>query len=71
MMFSSYSPQNISVCQSFNPRKSLLTCSHLVGNYVIVRSTGEKIFETMPIYARIGMHLLFYGPLQVSMLLEK
>lgn len=24
------------------------------------------MFETMPLYARIGMHLLFYGSLQVS-----
>ncbi|KAG6827662.1 hypothetical protein H0H92_010858 [Tricholoma furcatifolium] len=32
-----------------------------VGNYVIVRATGETIFESMPIYARVGMHLLFYG----------
>ncbi|CAG8627128.1 7911_t:CDS:10 [Ambispora leptoticha] len=29
------------------------------GNFVIVRETGEKIWEEMPIYARIGMHLLF------------
>jgi phosphatidylserine decarboxylase len=41
-----------------------------VGNYVVVRDTGEKIFESMPIYARIGMHLLFYGKEQVK-LLEK
>jgi phosphatidylserine decarboxylase len=41
-----------------------------VGNYVVVRETGEKIFESMPIYARVGMHLLFYGKEQVK-LLEK
>jgi len=45
----------------------LFAAEHL-GNYVIVRSTGEKIFETMPIYARIGMHLLFFGSLQVRLL---
>ncbi|KLO16707.1 hypothetical protein SCHPADRAFT_869479 [Schizopora paradoxa] len=45
----------------------LFAKEHL-GNYLIVRSTGEKIFETMPIYARIGMHLLFYGPLQIRLL---
>ncbi|KAG9124872.1 hypothetical protein FRC07_009935 [Ceratobasidium sp. 392] len=28
-------------------------------NYVINRATGEKVFEDMPIYVRIGMHLLF------------
>lgn len=32
---------------------------------MVIRSTGEKTFETMPLYARIGMHLLFYGSLQV------
>lgn len=35
------------------------------GNYVVVRETGVQIFEEMPIYARIGMHLLFYGSWQV------
>lgn len=30
-----------------------------MGNYVIDRKTKEKKFEDMPIYARIGMHLLF------------
>ncbi|GHJ89750.1 hypothetical protein NliqN6_6152 [Naganishia liquefaciens] len=29
------------------------------GNYVIDRKTGKKIFETMPLYVRVGMHLLF------------
>lgn len=33
---------------------------------MVIRATGEKTFETMPLYARIGMHLLFYGSLQVS-----
>ncbi|KAG5639092.1 hypothetical protein H0H81_007036 [Sphagnurus paluster] len=31
------------------------------GNFVVVRDTGEQIFEYMPIYARVGMHLVFYG----------
>jgi hypothetical protein len=30
-----------------------------LGQYVIVRATGEQIFEEMPLYVRIGMHLLF------------
>ncbi|CCA67123.1 related to phosphatidylserine decarboxylase proenzyme 2 precursor [Serendipita indica DSM 11827] len=38
------------------------------GNFIIVRSTGVKDFEYMPIYARVGMHLLFYGPLQLRLL---
>lgn len=31
----------------------------MIGVYVINRATKEKFFEDMPIYARIGMHLLF------------
>ncbi|OCF59180.1 phosphatidylserine decarboxylase [Kwoniella mangroviensis CBS 10435] len=36
----------------------LFSMEHM-GNYVIDRKTGKKIFETMPIYVRVGMHLLF------------
>ena len=32
-----------------------------MGNYVIDRVTGEKHFEDMSIYVRLGMHLLYYG----------
>lgn len=32
-----------------------------LGNYVIDRQTGEKSFEAMSIYVRLGMHLLYYG----------
>lgn len=32
-----------------------------LGNYVIDRATGEKTFEAMSIYVRVGMHLLYYG----------
>ena len=32
-----------------------------MGNYVIDRATGEKTFEAMSIYVRVGMHLLYYG----------
>lgn len=32
-----------------------------MGNYVINRKTGEKAFEPMSIYVRVGMHLLYYG----------
>ncbi len=31
-----------------------------MGNYVIDRQTGEKSFEAMSIYVRLGMHL--YAP---------
>ncbi|WVW78860.1 phosphatidylserine decarboxylase [Kwoniella bestiolae CBS 10118] len=36
----------------------LFAMEHM-GNFVIDRTTGKKIFETMPIYVRVGMHLLF------------
>lgn len=32
-----------------------------MGNYVIDRKTGEKNWEPMSIYVRIGMHALYYG----------
>jgi phosphatidylserine decarboxylase len=32
-----------------------------LGNYVIDRQTGQKSFEAMSIYVRLGMHLLYYG----------
>ena len=32
-----------------------------MGNYVIDRRTGQKSFEAMSIYVRVGMHLLYYG----------
>ncbi|BFZ62460.1 hypothetical protein YB2330_003554 [Saitoella coloradoensis] len=38
------------------------------GNYVIVRKTGEKKWESMPLYARIGMHLLFVGRAERTLL---
>lgn len=35
-----------------------------LGNYVIDRNTGEKTFEAMSMYVRVGMHLLYYGTYQ-------
>jgi phosphatidylserine decarboxylase len=32
-----------------------------LGNYVLDRETGEKNWEAMSIYVRVGMHLLYYG----------
>ncbi len=32
-----------------------------MGNYVVDRTTGQKSFESMSIYVRVGMHLLYYG----------
>ncbi|KAI8889928.1 hypothetical protein K501DRAFT_237507 [Backusella circina FSU 941] len=31
------------------------------GNFVVIRSTNEYHYEEMPIYTRVGMHLLFSG----------
>lgn len=45
-----------------------LAAEYHFGNFVIIRDTGEKIFESMPVYARIGMHLLFYGKEQQKLL---
>jgi len=43
---------------------------HRWGNEVIDRATGEKVWEPMPLYTRIGMHLLFVGHLQDEALEE-
>jgi len=40
--------------------ENLETRFHM-GNYIIDRKTGEKSFEAMSIYVRLGMHLLYYG----------
>jgi phosphatidylserine decarboxylase len=32
-----------------------------MGNFVIDRRTGQKSFEAMSVYVRVGMHLLYYG----------
>ncbi len=34
------------------PELEKLTAQYHLGNYVLVRATGKKIFESMPIYAR-------------------
>jgi len=55
------------------PGAEKLTVKFHAGNFVAVRDKTkppgtEKIFESMPIYVRIGMHLLFYGKEQVKLL---
>jgi phosphatidylserine decarboxylase len=35
---------------------------------VLDRETGEKTFEAMSIYVRVGMHLLYYGSYQAELL---
>jgi phosphatidylserine decarboxylase len=39
-----------------------------MGNNVCVRSSGEVFFEPMPLYVRVGMHLLFYGGKETALL---
>ena len=39
-----------------------------LGNYVADRATGQKTFEAMSIYVRVGMHLLYYGSAQENLL---
>lgn len=53
---------------SMIPGIEKLASKYHMGNFVVDRDTGEKFFESMPIYARIGMHLLFYGKEQVKLL---
>lgn len=49
-----------------------LFASHHMGNYVAIRGQpGKKIFESMPIYVRVGMHLLFYKSKEQSFLRYK
>lgn len=39
-----------------------------MGNYVVLRNTRQEVFESMPIYVRVGMQLLFYHSRQTSLL---
>lgn len=39
-----------------------------MGNYIIDRKTGQKSFEQMSIYVRLGMHMLYYGSKQENVL---
>ena len=49
-----------------------LFASHHMGNYVAIRGQpGQRIFESMPIYVRVGMHLLFYKSKEQSFLRYK
>ncbi|KAI0764292.1 phosphatidylserine decarboxylase-domain-containing protein [Trametes elegans] len=62
---------NIPFVHNLVPGIEHVASEYHVGNFVIVRSTGERIFESMPIYPRLGMHLLFYGGTQVKLLHNK
>jgi len=59
-----------SFLQKFFPQTKLesIENSFHMGNYVIDRRTGEKQFEPMSIYVRLGMHALYYGSQQEKVL---
>lgn len=52
------------------PELEELANKYHVGNFVAVRGTNERVFESMPIFVRLGMHLVFYGYEQVRVLEE-
>ncbi|PWZ01514.1 hypothetical protein BCV70DRAFT_236186 [Testicularia cyperi] len=53
-------------------RLDRLFADHHLGNYVAIRGQpGQRIFESMPIYVRVGMHLLFYKSKEQSFLRYK
>ncbi|KAG6332662.1 hypothetical protein ID866_6430, partial [Astraeus odoratus] len=52
----------------FVPELETLANKYHIGNFVAIRGTNQQFFESMPIYARLGMHLLFYGREQVKLL---
>ncbi|KAH9941437.1 phosphatidylserine decarboxylase-domain-containing protein [Amylocystis lapponica] len=57
--------------QSILPGIEKLAAEYHVGNYVFDRDTGKEFFESMPIYPRLGMHLLYYGGAQIKVLHDK
>ncbi|KAF2717969.1 hypothetical protein K431DRAFT_143834 [Polychaeton citri CBS 116435] len=63
-------PQAHSWLRSLFPYDSLeeFEAAWHLGNYVISRKTGAKVFEPMSIYVRLGMHLLYYGNEQQAVL---
>lgn len=66
----SHSPQSHSWLRAVLPYASLedLENSWHLGNYVLDRATGARAFEPMALYVRLGMHLLYYGRRQESVL---
>jgi phosphatidylserine decarboxylase len=66
-----HSPVHMPFLKKLIPGLEDLASKYHFGNYVAMRGTDEKFFESMPIYARIGMHLLFYGHEQVELLETK
>ncbi|KAI0073588.1 hypothetical protein K474DRAFT_1649364 [Panus rudis PR-1116 ss-1] len=57
-----------SYVQKLVPGLEKIASTYHVGNFVMLRGTKEKFFESMPLYPRLGMHLLFYGGTQIRVL---
>ncbi|PWN50204.1 hypothetical protein IE53DRAFT_330720 [Violaceomyces palustris] len=55
--------------EGLSDRIQQLFADHHMGNFVAIRGQpGVKIFESMPIYVRVGMHLLFFKAKEESFL---
>jgi len=54
--------------QKLIPGLEKVASDYHVGNFVAMRGSDERFFESMPLYPRLGMHLLFYGGTQVKIL---
>ncbi|KAF7308526.1 hypothetical protein HMN09_00701700 [Mycena chlorophos] len=65
---SSHTIFNIPWIHKLIPGIEKLASAYHVGNFVVIRGTKQQIFEAMPLYARIGMHLLFYGSAEKRLL---
>jgi phosphatidylserine decarboxylase len=63
--------QDLPWVHSLIPGIEKLAAKYHVGNYVAVRGKNETFFESMPLYVRLGMHLVFYGKEQVKLLGKK
>ena len=48
-----------------------MEASYHLGNWVRDRHTNEKSWESMSLYVRLGMHMLYYGTYQEMMLASK
>ncbi|KAI0698236.1 phosphatidylserine decarboxylase-domain-containing protein [Cytidiella melzeri] len=59
---------HLPIVQKLIPGIEDLATNWHVGNYVQMRGSTETFFESMPIYPRLGMHLLYYGGTQIKML---
>ncbi|KAJ3503090.1 hypothetical protein NLJ89_g8589 [Agrocybe chaxingu] len=64
----SLSLEKLTWVQHFIPGFEKLAVEHHCGNFVVVRGTSVPFFESMPLYARLGMHLLFYGKEEIKVL---